>query len=755
MWRQMEGTTVSSRSRRPRVVIDGAPALCVAPLLLGPGCNSSLVAAVGDGGIPRPDVTAAVCSGGTDRDGDGHGEGCAAGPDCDDADPSAFVGALERCDGRDNNCDGTVDEGLRNGCGTCDATCKVWGTNPFQLNPAEDPALSRVEGLGLDPNGDVVLQSSERETSHLWIANDLDWRRGTVSKVDTINLKEVARYFTVTCASRGPVVAGAPCRDLHGRPIVQDMYHRPSRTAVDNLSDVWVANRAHAKPCQRNSDCRSGTCGATGSCEGSDDWGQPSVTKIANSLADCRDRNGFAGLQTSRDRDGDGAITVDCDANGQPDDARTVCTRTGKDGLLEGGAPEFYGYDDDCVLVTVNFGEERDVGRSVCLDGGAPSNAWVGTNQHKAPGGLALSNRFYRVDGETGALAGPYDLPAGHAPYGCAIDRFGILWSVGSDVSLAYLDTGAPSERGYRLLPPIDPDQPSTASAFYGIALDPQQQVWLGGSRSGRVYRYRPDRESFDTLASGGWTLIRHPQRFVDAAGHAVTTELITRGVAPDHRGKVWVAVNPGFIWRLDAASLPDLPVIDLSQSTSYWPTVGAGLGGVGVDRRGHVWGISGGASAACRLDVDDKGDAVAGAPPMTAAARQVKVGQSPYTYSDFTGFGLQRITQPQGTLAYRLEPCPEGTSRGVRWGRVSWTAVTPGATSLRLRVRALDKAGVAGAWLTAASSPLEFTADSGPLFAAPSGALELEFVLRADETGNSPALRDFDVTYSCVADLY
>ncbi|MBK8480922.1 MAG: hypothetical protein IPL40_07070 [Proteobacteria bacterium] len=739
-----------------RMVCELTRLLGAALLVLGVGCDSSLVAAVGDAGGRARDAAAPICGGGTDLDHDGFGEGCAAGADCDDGDPTVFAGALERCDGRDNNCDGVVDEGLRNACGTCDDTCKVWGNSPFVLNPAEEPALARVEGLGLDPNGDVVLQSSERETNFMWIANDLDWKRGTVSKIDTINLKEVARYYTVTCASRGPVAAGEPCLDLHERPIVQDFYHRPSRTAVDNLSDVWVANRAHAKPCKHDSDCLSGSC-SSGSCAGNADYGQPSVTKIANRIADCHDRNGVPGVQTSRDRDGDGAITVDCDNNGEPDHARTVCTETGLDGALAGGPPEFYGYDDDCLLFTVNFGEERDVGRSVCLDGGAAgqaaSNAWVGTNQHRAAANLPYSNRFYRVQGETGALEGPYELPAGHAPYGCAIDRFGTLWSVGNDVSLAYLDTASPNERGYRLLPPIDPDRPNTASGFYGIAIDPQQSVWLGGSSSGRVYRYRPDRATFQTLASGGWTLVRHPQRFVDGAGRAFD-EPSTRGIAPDHRGKVWVAVAQGFIWRIDAASLADDPVIDLSASTSYWQAAGAG-GGVGVDRKGHIWGVSGSASAASRLDVDDQGDPVVGAPPMTDPARQVKVGKSPYTYSDFTGFGLQRITQPQGTLAYRLEPCADASTRGARWGRVSWTAVTPGSSSLRVRVRAIDGAGVAGAWLAPLSSPLELTPESDPSFAEPSRALELEFVLRADEAGNSPALRDFDVSYSCVPELY
>ncbi len=54
-----------------------------------------------DGGLTQgPD-------GATDGDGDGYGEN-----DCDDADAATNPGAVEICDGTDNNCDGTVDEGL-------------------------------------------------------------------------------------------------------------------------------------------------------------------------------------------------------------------------------------------------------------------------------------------------------------------------------------------------------------------------------------------------------------------------------------------------------------------------------------------------------------------------------------------------------------------------------------------------------------------------------------------------------------------
>ncbi len=43
---------------------------------------------------------------------DNDGDGIGSEEDCDDNDPITFPGASEICDGKDNNCDGTVDEGL-------------------------------------------------------------------------------------------------------------------------------------------------------------------------------------------------------------------------------------------------------------------------------------------------------------------------------------------------------------------------------------------------------------------------------------------------------------------------------------------------------------------------------------------------------------------------------------------------------------------------------------------------------------------
>ena len=50
-----------------------------------------------------------------DEDGDGFGEDCSAGPDCNDDDPEVNPGADERCNEQDDNCDEEIDNG-------CDCT---------------------------------------------------------------------------------------------------------------------------------------------------------------------------------------------------------------------------------------------------------------------------------------------------------------------------------------------------------------------------------------------------------------------------------------------------------------------------------------------------------------------------------------------------------------------------------------------------------------------------------------------------------
>jgi len=672
--------------------------------------------------IATPEDSKIACPGGLDLDGDGYGKNCPAGPDCNDADKYIYPGAKEVCDYKDNNCNNLIDEGVKNACGTCDPECKRFGDGPFKTDKTKDPNVKDANGVGINAAGDLVLQKTNTNFNYMWIANTLDalgttggctygnsssfqpakapYCRGTISKIDTVTRKEVARYYTVTCHSKKGTTG---CLDLHGKTIKRDFPHAPSRTAVDYNFDVWVANRAFG--------------------------GQPSASKIANSLSDCIARNSNGIKDTSKDYNSDGVITLDCNGDGVPDNGSTTCT-----GAFAGKKPEFLGDDDECVLFTINYGDPAatptssgDIGRSICLDTGAStgaSNAWVGTYYHNKN-----QNRFYRIDGTTGKLNGPYALTTGHYVYGCVVDSQGILWSADINGSVTYLNTKTPTQVG----PLIKPPSPSNLK-FYGIAIDGNNNIWFGGYSSYYVYRYRPDRSAWGNLHKGKWTWIKQPSAC-----------LHSRGIAADNRGKVWVAINNGYIFRVDQ-SLGD-GYQDQSGSKSYWPVKGTTIIGVGVDFGGNVWGISYEHGVASRLDVDAKGDPKL---PPTATTNTVIVGKNPYTYSDFTGYGLQNFTRPQGRYLYQIAPCAGG--KKATWERVDWKATKPPGTDLLLRVRSGDKENMLGSWIgTYKTPPAKLNKGALiPLKPNPAVMLQVELTLSTHQKSITPILHEFNVTYSC-----
>jgi hypothetical protein len=88
------------------------------------------------------DVDAFVCP---DLDGDGYTDLACGGTDCDDTDSNIHPGVTETCDGLDNDCDGTTDEGVCVPCATgyigFDGTCTdvdecALGTDDCDRDPA-------------------------------------------------------------------------------------------------------------------------------------------------------------------------------------------------------------------------------------------------------------------------------------------------------------------------------------------------------------------------------------------------------------------------------------------------------------------------------------------------------------------------------------------------------------------------------------------------------------------------------------------
>jgi hypothetical protein len=635
-----------------------------------------------------------------------------------------------------------------NACGTCDPFCSGGGvgtTNPFPTDPNADPNLKDSNGVTKAPNGGLTLDASVVNFNYLWLANTYDLGgsdecgvsgktisaasaarcRGTISKVDTVAMKEVARYFTLVCSTKtGPT----GCADVNGKPIVLKHNHTPSRTAVDYNFDVWVANR-----------------NVHGGNEASY-TGQPSATKIANDPMDCIDRNKNGKIETSADQDGDGHINPDCDGDGQFDTAATKCTN--------GKPPEFLGDDDECIIFTVNYGQPNDLGRSICLDTGknnvGASNAWVGTFQRPELG--RGNNRFFGIDGNTGKLLTPdgIEMPAGHHTYGCMADAHHIIWATDIGTTgnatgkgnLAFFHTMEPYEVGPLMRGADGPggsatnywkDRYQSEYHHYGITINADQHVWLGGWTSGWVLRYKPVRTNFASLSQGTWSRFDVPQ----AEGQPYT-----RGIAADIRGKVWVSINTGgYLFRLDQ-SLPD-GVHDLTKATTYYKLAANTVIGSGVDFNGNLWGIGHGNDMASRIDVDAQGNVT------STQSKNVKVGRNPYTYSDFTGYGLMNYVRPAGRWVYQLSGCSGGA---VNWSTVVWNATTPTGTAVTLRVRSGDSDTTWGSWTNEfVSSPADISPKSANAVKPnPAKFLQVEFNLKNTTKDAAPILNSYGVGWSC-----
>ncbi len=689
-------------------------------------------------------------------------------PGCSCADVPGVHDLAGMGDGFDPNSDmnSNGDGGPMNACGDNDPSCTAVCVGPTCMPPGQFPLPSdnpapdnvKADGVNRNPMGYIILDASKASFDFLWIANTDNYGIGMLSKINSkpraavagaINpiYVESARYVSVTCNSDPVNGSMATCDGTNGccsrapagsRTAVQLTGNVPSRTAVDFNGDVWVANRAFG--------------------------GQQAVTKIANrnnsiSDTDCIDRNKNGKIDTSYDANGDGIIDTDCDRNNVADNFATVCSA--------GRTKEFFGYDDECILFTTNTGAPNGIGRPLALGpGGAgdtgPSDAWAGLYDSNSTTGQTVT--FFRIDGSTGLIKQSVKiLPKNNIasrPYGAVVDQFGILWAPNhpyDGFGMFYFDTNNPTNQGF-VVPPTN-----TGNGFYGVAIDGYtdpmtnqliQQVWLGHYAAGdsKAYRYRPVRNmGFAGLATGTWADIRVP----GVSGNG-------RGVGVDNRTPTsfaWVGLDSGNILRIPtniADGIQNLTSASVFNTGGQTGTIGSG---VAADL--DVWAINNTQSTASHFKVD-----AAGGVTIPIASDQVQLNDNllgggaahatpnPYTYSDFTGFGLRNFTNPRGTYTWRQIGCGAGKTK---WLKVIWDADTPPLTKLVARVRSADdtqtlqQAMFYGDYPT---SPALLDQAPGPVQPNPSGYLEVQFVLSAMDKNATPALKGFTIVYECVNGL-
>jgi hypothetical protein len=478
--------------------------------------------------------------------------------------------------------------------------------------------------------------------------------QNAVAKVDTTTFQELGRYYSGT--------------------------GDPSRTSVDAKGDVYVGNR-----------------------------GGQSLTKISALGDKCPDTNG------------DGVIT----------------TSSGPNDLLPFG-------QDDCVLWQTPLGGDirgvaaQDITHEVTIDPDLPAQIQV--DRYVWAGGL--HGKIYKLDGETGEILLTTDSPT--PVYGMALDGQGQLWVTGGGGggNLGRIDTnvcvddascnvqvcevqcvnGDVQNGIYQASCPATCDTTVKQRVLiqdgtYGITVDFQQRVWLGGGSG--MKRYDPSAPEATRLTG--------------------TMHGFTHGVAADAKGWIWgAATTPVIRMNGDTMENTSLAVPDSK--------------GMAVDRDGKIWVIGREQSA----HVIEPGPTLMDANIIPSAVMGLV---NPYTYSDMTGLQATLAKNDPGYYREAFEGCEEGAQ--TTWAELTWDVETPTDTSVTFRIRsAASLAGLETAkWVVAATIPSDVSpAELGPKMAQQGASmerfLEVEVWLSVgavDPTGLlTPKVKNFGVSFSC-----
>jgi hypothetical protein len=519
-------------------------------------------------------------------------------------------------------------------------------------------------------------------------------------------------YVNMACSGRGTIVRidvntgavlgeykTAPDSDYPGGPLY-DLSHKPpykygpnpSRTTVDLLGNVWVANRGVNK----------------------NNYG--TVTRYALVIGGTRvDFNGMPNPNGQYLKPpfsyNSGAKSRHTRVSGEF--PGLLKTSRGLGDILPwlsdiGNGIVTFAADDDCIInYTVvtwitgsGFGILESGIRTIAVD--CTNDVWIGGTKFMGANGVHL-----KLSGVTALPIAvlPFIGPNFAGGYGGLIDGNNVLWSArGASQNLLRVDL---NNLTLGLPPPclsvtgwfLHGCDLGSACGNYGLSVDPcTGNIWHTTVSWNTVYVRGPDGTCLHSFSE------------MNPNGPGGNT---AQGVAVDEHGNVWIAHAIGNViagHNEGANTVGHITTTGIPVGLSVGvqgvvnlpnpPSGGHGPTGVAIDSNGKVWVSCYDSSKAMRIDPngglnDPATSRHVGAvdlvvdlntPLFTPPTQYTPyTAATPYNYSDKTGFTAIGVTCPSGFWDFVQDGC----TAGADWGILSWTVSS--GTQITVEVRAAD----------------------------------------------------------------
>ena len=712
-----------------------------------------------------------------DEDGDGYGRGGGCdGADCDEGESAAWTGAAEVCDGIDNNCDGQIDEGVRNACGGCgvvpEETCNgidddcdgqvdegVANACGLCYAPREELCNGEDDDCDGTPDEGVCLDcelgearpcyGGAEETSGVGVCRDGVQRcesgGWSVCQEQRLPGEEVCDGLDNDCDGEMDEGLLNACGECGLEPV--ELCDGEDNDCDGNMDEGVLSPCGGCTPCgealifpyeEGELDPSvapapdGGITLGTGLLERHDIW-VPNSDEDTVSRWDTRTGKELAryyvGENPSRTAvDLDGNVWVgnrgdgiashiytdlrDCVDRNQDGVIQTSRDLNG-DGRITGAEMVRASFEDPLADECVHC--QVRVGNSSDLVRGVGVDA-----DNFAWLGTWNSRELYKVDPVSceivASMATTNPTTGGNATpvYGLAIDGDGFLYTSSyTNDCVVRVDT-----REARVLEQIC-DPPTR----YGMAAGPDGRIWYAGYNNTIISWDQENRI---------WTQYTPPDTVVSQ----------TTGMVVDNDGRVYsadygahqlVRFDPeagGGTWAFFRTNRP--PSGFASQSNPR---------GVTIDAEGHVWGICRGSSGLVEFSEDGEW---LGSYDIRRVDRPDQ-GTGPYSYSDNTGFQLFNIVSREGRWRDVLD-----LGAPVRLLELETMAYVPEGTSIEVQVRAgVDEASLSAAeWTEYVDAVDPSVLDLRPIAPEPAQLLEVRYRLRTEDPEVRPVLRDVQVRY-------